>query len=867
MSESSDGKKCPETIVRVYEIADMCGNVTRASELIIIDDNMPPTVARVPDDLTDACTIPSPYEDYDEFWQAGGLVIDNCADFEMTWEGDVSSGDGCPRTIIRTYRFTDECGNYSDAIQKIIINDTIPPEFIKWPNDTVTECSPLTLMNSYSDFTALGGVVEDNCGVDTSTFRIYRQTATDEEVCPRTYTTTYIIEDYCGNIDTFIWVVTVNDTTPPVMNCPPDEYLSMADPAPLPFGSYSEFTAAGGTASDNCEIDEESFMWISTDSLVGTCSETYTYTYLIADLCGNTDTCTHRVFKGDILPPELICPPDIIVVCPEDVPVPFNTPDEFIAGGGKIVDNGKIDIASFTVNEEITGDGCPMEIIRTYQISDSCGYIVECTHTIYVNDTIPPQITCPADNDYECLNDESSPYSTIEEFITAGGTIDDNCAIDSSSFTVRETRNSTSTNIEITRWYSIRDLCDNIDSCLQVINLTDTIPPDVACMEIIVQLDETGTYVLVTAELHDSSYDECGIDTMYLERYILDCNDLGENLIKLYVVDVNGNIDSCTAVVTVLGNTPPVAVNDTVATLPGLPVDIDLPGNDYDTNGSIDRSTVIIITNPLYGNITVDPQTGIVTYTPYQEYSGIDNFSYTICDDGVPCGSMCDTAQVTINIGDYNNPPIARNDTFTVMCYPLTGNLMINDSDPDGHEIEMETIPVEYPANGTVLLSSDGAFHYMPDDGFIGLDSFVYRICDTGIPSLCDYAKVIITVLPDTDCDGVPDYDDVDTECSLLIPEGFSPNGDGVHDFFQGYCIDKYPDAIMRMIDRAGNNLFEKPHYGILFHWGSDQDAWWWGTSENRWIIGRGTLPAGNYLYILELGTGEVRTGTVMIAY
>jgi len=222
---------------------------------------------------------------------------------------------------------------------------------------------------------------------------------------------------------------------------------------------------------------------------------------------------------------------------------------------------------------------------------------------------------------------------------------------------------------------------------------------------------------------------------------------------------------------------------------------------------------------------------------------------------------MCDTAMVVINIGDYNNPPIARNDTFTVMCYPLTDNILYNDYDPDGHEIMLETTPVIYPENGLI--------NYMPDEGFVGIDSFVYRICDTGIPSLCDEATVIITVLPDTECDQVPGYDDDEytTECTLLIPEGFSPNGDGVHDFFKVFCIHKYPNAIMRIFDRAGNKLFEKHHYGNLEVWGSDKEAWWWGTSDNKWILGQGKLPAGNYLYILELGNGEVRTGTVMIAY
>jgi gliding motility-associated-like protein len=224
---------------------------------------------------------------------------------------------------------------------------------------------------------------------------------------------------------------------------------------------------------------------------------------------------------------------------------------------------------------------------------------------------------------------------------------------------------------------------------------------------------------------------------------------------------------------------------------------------------------------------------------------------------------------VVIEIDEPNRPPVALNDSFTVMCYPLTGDLLYNDYDPDRDNIYVTTTPVEEPQNGSLTLYDDGSFVYMPDDGFIGVDSFVYEICDDGLPSLCDEALVWIKILPDVDCGNIPEYDEDDpnNECNLFIPDGFSPNGDGVHDFFQIFCIDKYPDAVMRIFDRAGNKLFEKRHYGNLKYWGSDEEAWWWGKSENKWTLGRDNLPAGNYLYVLELGNGEVRTGTVMIAY
>jgi gliding motility-associated-like protein len=122
----------------------------------------------------------------------------------------------------------------------------------------------------------------------------------------------------------------------------------------------------------------------------------------------------------------------------------------------------------------------------------------------------------------------------------------------------------------------------------------------------------------------------------------------------------------------------------------------------------------------------------------------------------------------------------------------------------------------------------------------------------------------------DLDLDGHPEYLDTEMDCELFIPEGFSPNDDGVHDFFQILCIyPRYPDAKMMIFNRNGQLLWEKEHYGNYDYWGWD-DAWWWGTVDSRLVIGRsGGLPAGNYIYVLLLndGSGEVKNGTVMLAY
>jgi len=325
---------------------------------------------------------------------------------------------------------------------------------------------------------------------------------------------------------------------------------------------------------------------------------------------------------------------------------------------------------------------------------------------------------------------------------------------------------------------------------------------------------------------------------------------------------------SDTITISIEQNFKPIAGNDSAYTVQEFPVDIDILVNDSDSLGMLDTTSFALVESPVHGAVLFDDSTGMVTYIPEVGYFGQDTFYYAIFDFGLPCEPLGDTARVVIEIDEPNRPPVAVNDSFTVACKPLTENLLTNDYDPDGDIIEAIVYPVTEPQNGTVTINSNGSFSYMPDQGFVGIDSFRYEICDNGLPTLCDDALVWIMVLPDADCDEVPsEPGEEDDECTLLIPEGFSPNGDGVHDFFQIFCIEKYPDAVMRIFDRAGNKLFEKRHYGNLKYWGSDQEAWWWGKSENKWTLGRDNLPAGNYLYVLELGNGEVRTGTVMIAY
>lgn len=82
----------------------------------------------------------------------------------------------------------------------------------------------------------------------------------------------------------------------------------------------------------------------------------------------------------------------------------------------------------------------------------------------------------------------------------------------------------------------------------------------------------------------------------------------------------------------------------------------------------------------------------------------------------------------------------------------------------------------------------------------------------------------------------------------FFIPEGFSPNGDGINDLFVIRGIGQYPANAFVIYNRWGNKVFEANPY----------QSTWDGTSTRGLRIGGNKLPTGTYFYVLDLGDGSV---------
>lgn len=197
--------------------------------------------------------------------------------------------------------------------------------------------------------------------------------------------------------------------------------------------------------------------------------------------------------------------------------------------------------------------------------------------------------------------------------------------------------------------------------------------------------------------------------------------------------------DTATVYIDVLPvNDKPIALDDNEETEQGYNVTIIVQDNDFDIEGQ--PLNTGIITQSFNG--TLNLTNNEVVYQPDPGFVGLDQFSYSVCDNGAPV--LCDTAIAYISV-TANPSPVARNDTaYTDTSVPVIINVLANDYDLNDTDISYSILGL--PSDGTIMNNFDGSFTYTSDLGFLGWDSFTYFVNDDGIPQGEDIATVYIYV-------------------------------------------------------------------------------------------------------------------------
>jgi len=99
--------------------------------------------------------------------------------------------------------------------------------------------------------------------------------------------------------------------------------------------------------------------------------------------------------------------------------------------------------------------------------------------------------------------------------------------------------------------------------------------------------------------------------------------------------------------------TPPVANDDKAATAFETSVTLAVLDNDFDIDGFLVANSLRLVTPPKNGAAAVGPEPGQMTYMPQAGFSGIDTFTYEVCDND----GLCDIADVNVTVTTPVVPP------------------------------------------------------------------------------------------------------------------------------------------------------------------------------------------------------------------
>ena len=258
-------------------------------------------------------------------------------------------------------------------------------------------------------------------------------------------------------------------------------------------------------------------------------------------------------------------------------------------------------------------------------------------------------------------------------------------------------------------------------------------PVDIPVLDNDSDLDGTLDPTTVTiVDAPDSGTTDIDPDTGVV-TYTPDPDFSGTDTFTYTVLDNDGAVSNEATVSINVGavNDAPTAVDDPdFTTAEDTPVDIPVLDNDSDLDGTLDPTTVTIVDAPDSGTTDIDPDTGVVTYTPDPDFSGTDTFTYTVLDND---GAVSNEATVSINVGAVNDAPTAVDDPdfTTAEDTPVDIPVLDNDSDLDGTLDPTTVTIVDAPDSGTTDIDPDtGVVTYTPDPDFSGTDTFTYTVLD-----------------------------------------------------------------------------------------------------------------------------------------
>jgi hypothetical protein len=377
---------CATDLVYTWTATDDCNNSTVSETRIHVVDTEAPVFVEgtFPADLYLECDSDIPAIVYP-------VYVDNCDDFaDLEMIQDTFPGCGNSLILTRTYTIWDICGNSDTRVQTIYFQDVVAPEFGEGQVTAYTyECD--------ETIPVIQPTAADNCAGPSDITFSYVDVTVNNNPCNRVIERRWTAVDECDNDAMFTQVITLVDTTAPVIT----GQLEIDRPCNNYSGVYV-------LATDNCN----NITWSQWDEPVsGTCGGNVIRHYTATDICGNASAeFVQIIHLVDNVAPTANPISNVTVQCNQTVPT-YNP---------NWNDNCDDELETTFEQSPTTGDECSSTYTQTWTATDNCGNTTTRTRTVTIVDTTEPVFAnVPSNVTYDCDN--------VGELTLSNPTATDNC--------------------------------------------------------------------------------------------------------------------------------------------------------------------------------------------------------------------------------------------------------------------------------------------------------------------------------------------------------------------------------------------------------------------------------------------------------
>ncbi|MEW6125519.1 MAG: HYR domain-containing protein [Acidobacteriota bacterium] len=342
-------------------------------------------------------------------------------------------------------------------------------------------------------------------------------------------TVTCTATDTAGNSSPCSFTVTVNDTQPPVLNCPANIQRN------TDLNQCSAVvTYTAPTATDNCSGVGATTCTPPSGSTFA--KGTTTVSCTVTDAAGNTGNCSFTVTVSDAQKPTLNCPANITA------PTALNSCSATVTFTSTATDNCDTNLSP-SCSPASGSTFAKGTTTVTCSVSDAAGNNSTCSFTVTVNDTQKPAISCPANITQAADLNKCSTTVTFSASATdnCDAKVTPSCTPPSGSVFAKGTTVVTC---------SVSDAAGNTANCSFNVTVVDSQKPVIACPANITVPNALNTCGAPVSFAPTAS-DNCAVQSLVCVPPSASVFAVGATMVTCTATDTSGNSQSCSFTVTV----------------------------------------------------------------------------------------------------------------------------------------------------------------------------------------------------------------------------------------------------------------------------------------------------------------------------